>query len=98
MRKTIVTLALLATVPLVAQQPQATKDTAIRVKPLTLDKPSIPPGWTVRLDDPTRYTVNDTRFETMGSGLHVTSGPAAIYYNPKDQVSGQFMATASFGQ
>lgn len=41
-----------------------------------------PAGWTVRLDDKdtARYKVTDTRFESMGTGLHVTSGPAAIYY------------------
>lgn len=94
MRKTIVTLALLAAVPLVAQQPQAEKDQTVRVK-----STGLPPGWTVRIDDKeTRYTVNDTRFEAMGSGFHVTSGPAALYYNAKDVVSGPFTATASFGQ
>ncbi|HEU4995055.1 MAG TPA: hypothetical protein VFT29_09545 [Gemmatimonadaceae bacterium] len=94
MRKTVVTLALLAAVPLAAQQPQAEKDQTVRVK-----STGLPPGWTVRIDDKeTRYTVNDTRFETMGSGFHVTSGPAALYYNAKDVVSGPFTATASFGQ
>jgi hypothetical protein len=94
MRKAIVTLALLAAAPLAAQQPQAEKDPTIKVK-----SAGLPPGWTARLDNKeTRYTVNDTRFEAMGSGFHVTSGPAAIYYNPKDVVSGEFTATASFGQ
>lgn len=45
---------------------------------------ALPSGWRVRLDDKdaTRYTVNDTRFVAMGQGWHVTSGPAALYYNP----------------
>lgn len=44
---------------------------------------ALPAGWRVRLDDKdaTRYTANDTRFVAMGPGWHVTSGPAALYYN-----------------
>lgn len=59
----------------------------------------VPAGWTIRLDDKeTGRTVNDTRFINMGSGYHVTSGPAAIYYNPADQASGAYTASASFHQ
>ncbi|HEX4935158.1 MAG TPA: hypothetical protein VFV33_18365 [Gemmatimonadaceae bacterium] len=41
-----------------------------------------PAGWNIRLDakDKARYTVNDTKFSQMGAGLHVTSGPAALYH------------------
>src|SRR5256885_12716964 len=59
----------------------------------------LPAGWTVRLDDKeTGRTVNDTRFVAMGSGYHVTSGPAAIYYSPANQVTGPFSASARFRQ
>jgi hypothetical protein len=34
----------------------------------------------------------------MGSGYHVTSGPAALYYNAKDQGTGSFTANATFSQ
>lgn len=97
MRKTILTLSLLAAVPLAAQQQQAMdkeKDPSIKVKSVGL-----PAGWTVRLDDKEKnYSADDTKFVTMGSGFHVTSGPAALYYNSKDQASGAFTASASFGQ
>ncbi len=94
-RTTILALTLLAA-PLVAQQPQGKDmDPTIKVK-----STGLPAGWTLRLDDKaaTRYTPDDTRFEAMGAGYHVTSGPAAIYYNPKDQATGSFTASASFGQ
>ena len=59
----------------------------------------LPAGWTVRLDDKeTGRTANDTRFVSMGGGYHVTSGPAAIYFNPANQVTGAFTASASFRQ
>ena len=34
----------------------------------------------------------------MGPGFHVTSGPAAIYWNPANTASGNFTVTASFSQ
>lgn len=69
--------------------------------PVTKDAPPYAPpeGWTIRLDDKDRAAnVSATRFMTMGSGYHVTSGPAAIYYNAKDTVSGAFTVSAGFGQ
>lgn len=54
-----------------------------------------PAGWSVALDKPGNPA--DTKFVTMGSGYHVTSGPAAIYYNAASQGTGEFTATASFG-
>jgi len=59
----------------------------------------VPAGWTIRLDDKeTGRTANDTRFVAMGDGYHVTSGPAAVYYNPANQATGPFTASASFRQ
>jgi hypothetical protein len=62
----------------------------------------LPAGWTMRFD-PTRGgrpapAPTEAKFVAMGSGFHVTSGPAgaAIYYNPKDMGSGQYSATATF--
>jgi len=62
----------------------------------------LPDGWMLRFD-PTRGgapapPMNAVSFETMGSGFHVKSGPAAIYYNTKDMGSGQFQITATFKQ
>jgi hypothetical protein len=54
-----------------------------------------PAGWTVSTDK--AANVADTKFQTMGSGYHVTSGPAAIYFNQANQGTGPFTANASFG-
>jgi hypothetical protein len=69
--------------------------------PVTKDAPAwaAPEGWTIRLDDKdVAAKPADTRFQTMGSGFHVTSGPAAIYYRASDQATGAFTASAGFGQ
>jgi hypothetical protein len=99
MRRTVLTLSLLAA-PLAAQNPQPIKvekdpDPTTRVQAGTL-----PAGWSVRLDDKdtTRYSANDTRFVTMGPGFHVTSGPAALYFNPANQASGNYTVSTSFRQ
>lgn len=79
------------------------------VKPQAQDKdPShkiaggaLPPGWRVRVDDKDAVrgmSANDLKFITMGPGLHVTSGPAAIFYNPKDVESGSYTVHATFTQ
>jgi hypothetical protein len=98
MRTTIMTLLLLAA-PLAAQTPQPIKvqkdpDPSVRVQAAPL-----PAGWTVRLDDKeTRYSAADTRFVSMGAGYHVTSGPAALYYNPAYEATGVYTASATFRQ
>ena len=62
----------------------------------------LPDGWMLRFD-PTRGgaptpPMTAISFETMGPGLHVKSGPAAIYYNTKDMGSGQYQISATFKQ
>lgn len=79
------------------------------VKPQSQDKdPShkivggkLPPGWSVRVDDKDAVrgmTANDLKFIPMGPGMHVTSGPAAIFYNPKDVENGSYTVHATFTQ
>lgn len=55
---------------------------------------AIPEGWRMRLDrangDPAAV-----KFVTMGSGWHVTTGPAAIFYRPETVASGEFRAQAT---
>src|SRR5687768_16178973 len=59
-------------------------------------KPWAPPaGWVVSTDKAANAA--DTKFQTMGSGYHVTSGPAAIYFTPANQATGAFTANAGFG-
>lgn len=58
--------------------------------------PSLPQGWSMRLDRENVPT--QPKFVTMGDGFHVTSGPAAIYYNPAQVMKGDFRVTATFTQ
>jgi hypothetical protein len=74
---------MLAASPLAAQVQQEAKAWAA------------PAGWTVSTDKAANTA--DTKFVTMGSGYHVTSGPAAIYFNSANQGAGAFTANASFG-
>ena len=57
----------------------------------------LPAGWMGRTDDKTAK-IDEAKFVTMGKGYHVTSGPAAIYWNAKDKVNGPFTATATLSQ
>jgi hypothetical protein len=54
-------------------------------------------GWEARLDD-AAAKVENLKFVAMGSGFHVTSGPAAIYFNPANAASGNYTVKASLTQ
>jgi hypothetical protein len=56
-----------------------------------------PTGWSVRLDRPTAKR-EDIAFTTMGKGMHVTSGPAAIYWPAGAPANGAFTVTATIAQ
>jgi copper oxidase (laccase) domain-containing protein len=58
---------------------------------------ALPAGWMGRTDRATDK-LTDAKFVTMGSGFHVTSGPAAIYWNPKTVTSGPFVASTTVTQ
>ena len=58
---------------------------------------ALPAGWMGRTDRPTEK-LTDAKFVAMGSGYHVTSGPAAIYWNPKTVTSGRFVASTTITQ
>lgn len=62
----------------------------------------MPAGWMVRFDPPRRGpapTAKDVNFRAMGAGMHLTSGPAGIYYRPADaQGKGDFTVTATISQ
>lgn len=100
MRRLLTTVALVAIAsPLAAQgvKPQARdNDPTHKVSGGTL-----PAGWSVRVDDKDAsrgMTANDLKFITMGPGLHVTTGPAAIFYNPADEATGNYTVHATFTQ
>lgn len=50
-----------------------------------------PAGWKVRYDRPDADTTK-LSFETMSPGWHITSGPAAIFYDPSKAGKGNFTA------
>lgn len=59
------------------------------------------PGWTGRLDPRPASQgrkITETVFASMGSGIHVTAGPAAIYWNPENTPSGNYSVKATFNQ
>ena len=58
-------------------------------------------GWKGRVDPQAAKagrTINQDKFVAMGSGFHVTGGPAAIYWNPANNVSGNYTVTGTFTQ
>ena len=100
MRHLVLTTALLAAMsPLARAQAQQVAKEADPTRKVAAGK--LPAGWQVRLDDKdmNRYTAADTKFETMGDGYHVTSGPAALYYNEAHAAPGDtYTVTATFTQ
>jgi hypothetical protein len=54
-----------------------------------------PAGWTVRAD---RGDASGAKIETMGKGLHVTTGPALILYRADTDGKGSFHTLATFTQ
>lgn len=87
---TLTALALLAAAPLTAQMGGMKHDADKETGGGTL-----PAGWSARKD---RANAPDAKFVRMGTGLHVTSGAAAIYWQHRDKVSVPFSATATFSQ
>ena len=41
-------------------------------------------------------TVNDTKLTEEGKVLHVTTGPAATFWNPKNKARGDYTVSATF--
>jgi hypothetical protein len=99
MRQTILTAALVAFAsPLLAQAAQQAKDNDPTHKAAGGITAA---GWIDRVDakDARRgMSTSDVKFVTMGTGYHVTAGPAAIYYNPKDVAKGEYTVSATFVQ
>jgi hypothetical protein len=99
MRKTILTMALVATAsPLLAQAAQQAKENDPTHKVAGGIGVA---GWMGRIDPNAErrgMSIGDAKFAAMGSGYHITSGPAAIYWNAKDAVKGNYTVSASFTQ
>ena len=58
----------------------------------------LPAGWQMRTDDGATQPPAGIMFMTMGTGFHVMSGPAAIYYRPDMTKSGAYQVQATFQQ
>ena len=95
-------LALAAAVPLTAQGGGAMGGMRMGNDPTNkvASTGKLPEGWMMRFDPGAPHTAADVNFVTMGpGGFHATSGPAAIYYNPKDMgMGGGYSVSATFKQ
>jgi hypothetical protein len=59
------------------------------------------PGWTGRIDPRAASQgrkITEAKFISMGPGIHVTAGPAAIYWNPANAPTGNYSVKATFNQ
>ena len=92
MRRSFIACSLLAlaAAPLAAQMKSSDPDKKV-------DGGALPAGWVGRTDSD-KAKLSDAKFVAMGSGYHVTSGPAAIYWRTANNVTGPFTASATFNQ
>jgi uncharacterized protein GlcG (DUF336 family) len=51
-------------------------------------------GWWARLDDP-KESRTGLRFVTMGTGVHATTGPTVILYDPEEDWEGPYTTKAT---
>lgn len=59
------------------------------------------PGWTGRIDPRAAAQgrkITDAKFLPMAGGIHVTAGPAAIYWNADNKPTGNYTVSATFNQ
>lgn len=57
------------------------------------------PGWVGAVDAGAQkagQTINDTKLTKEGGVLHVTTGPAAEYWNPANKATGNYTVSATF--
>ncbi|PYP35006.1 MAG: hypothetical protein DMD46_14475 [Gemmatimonadetes bacterium] len=57
------------------------------------------PGWQGKVDaqeEQRGRTLNDARLAPEGDALHVTTGPAVIYWNPANRATGDYTVKATF--
>ena len=88
---TALSLLVLAAGPLAAQGKEADPDKKV-------DGGGLPAGWEGRTDN-ANAKLSDVKFTApAGGGYYITSGPAAIYWRTKDNVTGPFTATVTYHQ
>lgn len=96
MRRVSLSLLSIATVALAASS-VAAQDAAAKVAGGGISVS----GWMGVVDksgENANLTVNDAKFVTMGSGMHVTTGPAITYWNPANMASGNYTVKATFAE
>jgi len=57
------------------------------------------PGWTGKIDakeELAGMTLTSAKLAKEGNDLHVTTGPAVTYWNPKNKASGDYTVSAKF--
>ena len=87
-------LPLFLAAPLAAQQPAAHAHDA---DPDHMQQGgTLPAGWAGRTDR--GQPLSGARFAAMGTGFHVTTGPAVILYRAADRANGEFHTLATFTQ
>jgi len=58
-------------------------------------------GWTGKIDAKEAQagmTLNSAKLAKEGNALHVTTGPAVTYWNPKNKASGDYTVSATFNE
>jgi hypothetical protein len=59
------------------------------------------PGWMGKIDASEAakgLKLEDAKLVTMGSGLHVTTGPQGVYWNPANVATGNYTVKATFSE
>lgn len=59
------------------------------------------PGWTGKIDakeEAAGMTLNSAKLVKDGKALHVTTGPAVTYWNPKNKAKGDYTIKATFNE
>ena len=59
------------------------------------------PGWQGKIDASEAAKgakLEDSKLVTMGTGLHVTTGPQVAYWNPTNTASGNYSVSATFAE
>jgi hypothetical protein len=57
------------------------------------------PGWTGKIDaneEKSGQTLNNAKLSQDGTALHVTTGPAVVYWNPDNKATGNYTVKATF--
>ena len=97
MRKLLTLLAaMLVAAPLIARTPAPGQSGKTDPDKVVKGGGKLPPEWKARFDQ-VGTKMDAVGFENTGTGLHITTGPAAIFYPPQAQ-SGKYRTQATFIQ